>query len=142
MPAHVTPHQSDIHDQSGFSATLFVTLELSRLRWLVTTLSPGCEKMSKHMINGGDGNALLDLLAHLGSKAERRINMPVKIVVIQEAGLDGFWIHRLLMANGIESHVVEAASIAVPRRRRRTKTDTVVSRYLSFSKNNERRAAS
>ena len=43
---------------------------------------------------------------------------PVKIVVIQEAGLDGFWVHRLLEANGIESHVVDAASIAVPRRRR------------------------
>ena len=31
------------------------------------------------------------------------------IVVIQEAGLDGFWVHRLLEANGIESHVVDAA---------------------------------
>src|SRR5208283_4503340 len=42
--------------------------------------------------------------------------------VIQEAGLDGFWIHRLLLANGIESHVVDAASIAVDRRHRRAKT--------------------
>lgn len=30
---------------------------------------------------------------------------PVAIAVIQEAGLDGFWIHRLLVENGIESHV-------------------------------------
>ena len=37
-------------------------------------------------------------------------------VVVQEAGLDGFAIHRLLLANGIESHVVDAASIAVARR--------------------------
>jgi adenylate cyclase len=41
------------------------------------------------------------------------------------ARLDGSWIHRLLVANGIESHVVEPASIAVPRRHRRTKTDAV-----------------
>src|SRR6267378_7672956 len=50
---------------------------------------------------------------------------PVKIAVIQEAGLDGFWVHRLLEANGIESHVVDPASIAMPRRRRRDKTDAI-----------------
>jgi transposase len=33
------------------------------------------------------------------------------IIVIQEAGLDGFWIHRVLQSEGIESHVV------APRRR-------------------------
>src|SRR4029077_4720789 len=38
---------------------------------------------------------------------------------------DGFWVHRLLEANGIESHVVDPASIAVPRRRRRAKTDAI-----------------
>src|SRR5205807_5083669 len=56
---------------------------------------------------------------------EQRIAAPVKIVTIQEAGLDGFWIHRLLEANGIESHVVDPASIAVPRRHRRAKTDAI-----------------
>jgi transposase len=46
-------------------------------------------------------------------------------VTIQEAGLDGFWIHRVLEANGIESYVVDAASIATSRRRRRAKTDKI-----------------
>jgi len=55
----------------------------------------------------------------------RRIGKPVKVVVIQEAGLDGFWLHRLLEANGIESHVVDPASIAVDRRKRRRKTDSI-----------------
>ena len=45
--------------------------------------------------------------------------------MIQEAGLDGFWLHRLLEANGIESHVVDPASIAVDRRKRRRKTDAI-----------------
>lgn len=44
---------------------------------------------------------------------------------IQEAGLDGFWIHRVLQTEGIESHVVDAASIATSRRRRRAKTDGI-----------------
>jgi transposase len=47
------------------------------------------------------------------------------VVAIQEAGLDGFWVHRLLENNGIESHVVDAASIAVDRRHRRVKTDAI-----------------
>ena len=47
------------------------------------------------------------------------------IIVIQEAGLDGFWIHRLLVQNGITSHVVDPASIAVNRRHRRAKTDKI-----------------
>ncbi|ESX63779.1 transposase [Mesorhizobium sp. LSHC420B00] len=47
------------------------------------------------------------------------------MIVIQEAGLDGFWIHRALIAEGIESHVVDPASIAVSRRHRRAKTDRI-----------------
>jgi transposase len=81
--------------------------------------------MSKHTLVGGDARKLLDLLARLKSKAEQRITAPVKIVAIQEVGLDGFWIHRLLEANRVESHIVDPASIAVPRRHRRAKTDAI-----------------
>ena len=105
--------------------TLFVSLELSKSSWLVTTNSPGVEKMSKHAVTAGDGGALLDLLAWLKAKGERRIGAVVRVVVIQEAGLDGFWVHRLLEAAGIESHVVDPASIAVDRRHRRAKTDAI-----------------
>ena len=111
---------------------LFAALELSKTRraasaksWLVATSAPGEEKVSKRTVSAGDGRALLDLLAGLREKAERRIGKPVKVVVIQEAGLDGFWLHRLLEANGIESHVVDPASIAVDRRKRRRKTDAI-----------------
>ncbi|AHK04749.1 mobile element protein (plasmid) [Agrobacterium tumefaciens LBA4213 (Ach5)] len=46
------------------------------------------------------------------------------MVVIQEAGLDGFWLGRVLDKEAwIESHIVEAGSIAMPRRHRRAKTD-------------------
>jgi transposase len=106
-------------------ATLYASLELSRSTWLVTSLSPGSPTMSKHSIPAGDGPGLLGVLARLRTKAERMAGVPVEIVVIQEAGLDGFWVHRLLEANRIESQVVDAASIAVPRRRRRAKTDAI-----------------
>jgi transposase len=105
--------------------TLFASLELSKSKWVVTINSPGSEKFSKHVVEGGDGAGLLDLLSRSRAKAEQRYGVQVKAIVIQEAGLDGFWIHRLLLANGIESHVVDAASIAVDRRHRRAKTDAI-----------------
>jgi transposase len=109
----------------GDCAILFVSLELSRSTWVATSLALGSRKMSKHTLVGGDARKLLDLLAQLKSRAEQRMAAPVKIVAIQEVGLDGFWIHRLLEANGVESHVVDPASIAVPRRHRRAKTDAI-----------------
>jgi transposase len=112
-------------DIRGDCATLFVSLELSRSTWIATSLAPGSKKMSKHTLASGNGRELLDLLARLKARAEQRIAAPVKVVAIHEVGLDGFWVHRLLEANGIESHVVDPASIAVPRRHRRAKTDAI-----------------
>ena len=106
-------------------ATLFAWLELSKSKWVVTINSTGSEKYSRHVVGGGDASGLLGLLSRSRAKAEQRCGTPVKVVVIEEAGLDGFWIHRLLNANGIESHVVDAASIAVDRRHRRAKTDSI-----------------
>jgi len=105
--------------------TLFASLELSKSKWVVTINSPGSEKFSKHVVEGGDGAGLLDLLSRSRAKAEQRYGVQIKTIVIQEAGLDGFWIHRLLLADGIESHVVDPASIAVARRHRRAKTDAI-----------------
>ena len=105
--------------------TLFASLELGKSKWLVTVNSPGSEKFSKHVVEGGDSVRPLDLLSRAKAKAEQRFGLPVGAIVIQEAGLEGFWIHRLLVANGIVSHVVDAASIAVDRRHRRVKTDAI-----------------
>src|SRR5262245_26966980 len=103
---------------------IFASLERSRSNWLITSLSPGKgEKMSKHSVTAGDIAGLLQLFAELKRKAQARTGQTYPIITIQEAGLDGFWIHRVLEQEGIESHVVDPASIATPRRRRRAKTD-------------------
>jgi transposase len=105
---------------------IFVSMELSRSTWLITSLSPGSgEKMSKHGLPAGDVGALLARFAELRRKALARTGVSFPIVVIQEAGLDGFWIDRVLQQEGIESHVVDPASIATSRRRRRAKTDRI-----------------
>ena len=103
---------------------IFVSLELSRSIWLVTSISPGGgEKMSKHNVPAGDIGALLARFAELRKKALARTGKMVPIIVLQEAGLDG--IHRVLQGEGIESHVVDPASVATSRRRRRAKTDKI-----------------
>jgi len=107
-------------------SAIFVSLELSRSKWLITSLSPGSgERMSKFIVTGGDVPALLGCLAELQRKAKARTGSSFRIVSIQEAGLDGFWIHRTLEREGIESYVVDPASIATSRRRRRAKTDKI-----------------
>jgi transposase len=45
------------------------------------------------------------------------------VISCYEAGRDGFWLHRYLMAHGITNHVVDSSSIEVNRRARRAKTD-------------------
>src|ERR1019366_9568918 len=79
--------------RSDFGA-IFISLELSRSIWLITSLSPGGgEKMSKHSVPAGDIAALLARFSELKQKALARTGKSFPIVVIQEAGLDGFWIH-------------------------------------------------
>jgi transposase len=106
---------------------IFISIELSRTNWLLTSLSPGGgERMSKHVLRSGDVAGLRTRFAQLRDKVRARMGQTAApIIVIQEAGLDGFWIHRLLQGDGIESYVVDPASIATSRRRRRAKTDKI-----------------
>lgn len=105
---------------------IFLSMELSRTTWLLTSLSPGGgERMSKHAVRSGDVAGLLARFSQLRDKVRLRTGQVVPIIVMQEAGLDGFWIHRLLQDEGIESYVVDPASIAMSRRRRRAKTDKI-----------------
>src|SRR5207244_2257208 len=46
-----------------------------------------------------------------------------RIALAYEAGRDGFWLARWLIACGIEAHVIHSASVAVSRERKRAKTD-------------------
>ena len=53
-----------------------------------------------------------------------RAGRPIsRIALAYEAGRDGFWLARWLIARGIEAHVIHSASVAVSRERKRAKTD-------------------
>lgn len=103
--------------------TMFVALELSKASWLVALHSPVADKVSQHRFAGGDVAGLLALIARKQAQAEARLGRGIHILSCYEAGYDGFWLHRLLCARGIDNRVLDAASILVDRRSRRAKTD-------------------
>ena len=76
-------------------------MELSQSKWLITSLSPGSgEKLSKFTVASGDVAGMLARFAELQRKAQARTARRFPLIVIQEAGLDGFWIHRVLGSRG------------------------------------------
>jgi transposase len=120
-----TATQADPAMPVDMEVTLFAAVELSLSNWVVVASAPGEDKASKHGVAACDGPGLVALLRRLQERAERRLGCPVGVVVMQEAGRDGFWIHRLLEAHGVRSLVVDPSSIAVNRRSRRAKTDRI-----------------
>ena len=101
---------------------IFVSIELSKRRWLIAVHQPTADRISRCNVAGGDGDGLVKLLLEIKGKAERRLGRRLTVMSCDEAGFDGFGLHRLLVANGVDSHGVDPASIQVNRRARRAKT--------------------
>lgn len=109
----------------GHVSTIFVAIELSQKSWLVTIHSPDKDKISRHKVEGGDHANLLALIDRVRDRATRALGAVPAVVSCYEAGYDGFWLHRLLMAAGITNYVFDPSSIAVDQRARRVKTDRI-----------------
>jgi transposase len=122
-------HEQQSQDQTAIRTDLgaiFVSLELSRSTWLITSLSPAPAKSCPDTRS----RPVILATSWQGSPSFSRRRPDVSTVSSQSspsrmAGLDGFWIHRVLDSEGIESHAVDAASILTSRRRRQAKTDRI-----------------
>jgi transposase len=110
---------------TGHCGTIFIAIELSQKSWLVTLHSPDRDRISRHRLEGGDHAGLLALIGKVRSRAEQQLGSPLRVASCYEAGYDGFWLHRLLLAAGIMNFVFDAASIPVEQRGRRAKTDRI-----------------
>jgi transposase len=97
---------------SASAPVLYMALELSNKTWRLA-FSDGA-KRRQVTVPAAD----LMKLACAVAKAKERFGMPAsaRVVSCYEAGRDGFWLHRHLRSVGIESEVVDAASIEVSRR--------------------------
>jgi transposase len=105
--------------------TIHVAIELSQKTWLITLHSPDRDRISRHKVDGGDHASLLALIEKVQARAAEKLGGKPRVVSCYEAGYDGFWLHRLLVAAGIENFVFDPASIAVEQRSRRAKTDRI-----------------
>lgn len=102
-------------------ASLYVAFELGSRGWkLAMTVGLG---QAPRLRNVHSGN--LAEVTHEFRQAKRRFGLPdnARVVSCYEAGRDGFWLHRALLAAGVENHVVDSSSIEVNRRQRQAKSD-------------------
>ena len=109
----------------GHIGTIFVAIELSQKNWLVAMHSPDRDRISRHKLAGGDDAGLLALIERARQRSARGLAAAPAVVSCYEAGYDGFWLHRLLLAAGITNYVFDPASIAVDQRARRAKSDGI-----------------
>lgn len=103
--------------------TVFVSMELSKISWLLAAQASPSGKTSSHKLDGGDADGLLALLRRLQAREQRATGEEVQIILGYEAGYDGFWLQRRLTAEGITCWVMDPGSLQVDRRARRAKTD-------------------
>jgi transposase len=108
---------------AGDVATVYVAVELSGKEWLTGLQSPRQEQRSRHKLATADAAGLWSLIERERAALQRAGWREVRVVTCYEAGRDGFWLHRFLVARGAESYVVDPGSILVNRRARRAKSD-------------------
>lgn len=108
--------------------TLYIAFELSSSTWKLATADHVASRARIRNVPAGDLQAVE--LEIKRAKARFRLHPDAPVVSCYEAGRDGFWIHRCLVSLGIDSYVVEPASIQVNRRFRRAKTDRIDAEML------------
>jgi transposase len=101
------------------SDKLLVAMELSNSKWVLAFYNG--EKIRRKSIDARDRKHFLAEL----SLAKRKLECDegTEVICCYEAGRDGFWVYRWLESVGIECLILDPASIEVPRRKRRAKTD-------------------
>lgn len=103
--------------------TSFLALELGSTTWkLAFAVTHGRRPLLRTIPAGH-----LERLWREIAAAKQRVGVSPGAAVrsCYEAGREGFWLHRALVAHGVANVVVDPSSIAVDRRARRAKTDRI-----------------
>jgi len=100
---------------------LYMAMELASKSWKLAFSNGTARKPRVVTIEARSEDALDDAIV----RAKKRLGLPpdAPVVSCHEAGRDGFSVHRFLEGKGVESLVIDPASIAVPRHKKRKKTD-------------------
>ena len=118
QPAHT-------QDLTLDSQTLTASLELASKHWKVA-LQDGTHALPTVLTTQQEtaSERFEEMVAMLEkARHEWKLAASCRVVVLYEAGQDGFWISRALAQRGYEAIVADPASIPVERQARRAKTD-------------------
>jgi len=124
MEARVSNNLAPAAAHDGAVRCLFA-IELSKKSWVVAVNTPLSDKISIYKLKPCDWKELLQLINRIRKRVSEELKKPVEVISCYEAGYDGFWLHRLLEAQGVRNHVIDPASLQVDRRARRAKTDGI-----------------
>src|SRR5215468_3720313 len=113
-------------------STLIAVVEMSQSTWLVGGVLPGIERQPRKKLEPSP-ERLLGVLHRWRDEAVSAGRNITRIALAFEAGRDGFWLARWLMARGVEAHVIHPSSVAVSREHRRAKTDRLDTELLKRS---------
>ena len=102
---------------------LYMSLELSASQWKLGFTTSLCQRPRIRNVPAGELEQLKSEIA--AAKARFKLDDSIPVVSCYEAGRDGFWLHRCLVSMGVQSHIVDPASIQVNRRKRNAKTDRI-----------------
>ncbi|MFC5697184.1 IS110 family transposase [Pseudomonas sp. GCM10022186] len=113
-----------VEQHSANEPVLAVALELAKACWKVA-LSDARRNPRLQTADAPQPLARLEQVVQQIEAARARWALPqsVTVVVVYEAGQDGFWLQRALQARGVETLVIDPASLLMERRLRRAKTD-------------------
>ena len=107
--------------ESSATPVLLLAFELGERTWkLGFSVGAGQRPRVRQIPAGHVGSIVTEI-----ARAKHRFGLPAEgpVCSCYEAGRDGFWLHRYLVAHAITNHVVDSSSIEVNRRARRAKTD-------------------
>ncbi len=107
------------------SATIYAAIELSSKNWLLGIQAPDGKKIRRHQVPAGDSAKLISHLERARARVQGDTDAQVRVMTCYEAGRDGFWLHRVLHANGIDNQVVDAASLLTDQKKKSKKTDRI-----------------
>ena len=112
---HTTPDQE----------RLAASLELAKGHWKIGLHDGKREQPSVHTVNDAQPKERLDAVVAVieATRCKWGLSEHCRVVVVFEAGQDGFWIARALSRRGYEVLPIDPASIPVERHARRAKTD-------------------
>ena len=111
--------------------TLYVSFEISRRSWVVGIKGPASERIGLHTLAAADVKEVRILIERQRTKAERSLGGPVRVLCCYEAGYEGFWLARWLEQEmGLETVVLDPASLLVNRKAKQRKTDRIDARKM------------